>query len=90
MEIYSPKLQKQVNFNKNTLKKDFDFSKKNQNKTYKILEEDEIKNTEKNDKNGVNILDKFDILKNRFYERLKLFFEYDEKSNDRITIKQNW
>ena len=89
MEIYSPKLQKQVNFNKNTLKNDSDFLKKNQDKIF-ITSEEETKNTVTNDKNGVNILYKFDILKNRFYERLKLFFEYDEKSNDGITIKQNW
>ena len=94
MEIYSPKLQKQqVNFNKNTFKSNSDIYENNnslKDKTTKISDFDKTKIIYEECKKEINIFDKLDLLKIKFYERLKLFFEYDDKSNESISIKQNW
>lgn len=93
MELYSPKVQKADNFRKNTLKKNDDIlmnRKENYTGSTIIFELKEEK--KKKAKPVVHRKNFFlsigDLMKLRFYERMKIFFESETKDeySNKITF----
>lgn len=94
MDIYSPKFQKPYNFNKNTIKEKVNIHKKSNSTNIgtTIIFEFEEKKSPKDTKNEKKnfIMEKIDFLKSKFYERMKMFFDYEEKSKENVSVRQNW
>jgi hypothetical protein len=80
MEIYSPKSQKADNFKKNTLKnKDIMInSKAILNGRTIIFELNDEEQKKKSSKSNM-VISMIDFLKLNFYNRMKLFFDYEDK-----------
>ena len=85
MEIYSPKSQKSVSFTKNTVKGDVMISKKGEIRKTEITIDSKKENEPKKNKEipGVSF---FDFLKVKFYNRMKVFFDYEDKYTERNRV----
>lgn len=83
MDLYSPKAQKPVSFKKNTIKSDVITNKKGEVQGSEIVFELKEKKRKK-DKETMTV-SFFDFLKVKFYERMKVFFDYEDKYNEKPT-----
>jgi len=80
MDLYSPnKAQKPVSFKKNTIRSDVATNKKEVHG--KIVFE--LKEKERKKDKETLIISFFDFLKVKFYERMKVFFDYEDKHKEK-------
>jgi hypothetical protein len=88
MEIYSPKAQKPDNFKKNTLrKKEVLMINRKSTLTGKTIEFKIDKEIFQNNIPRHNIVNSiFDYLKLMFYNRMKVFFDYEDKVKEKIKV----
>lgn len=87
MEIYSPKAQKPDNFKKNTMRKKEGFmitSKATLTGRTVVFEMDKD-NSIKNIHRQNLVTSMFDFLKLKFYNRMKVFFDYEDKFKGKTT-----
>jgi hypothetical protein len=91
MDIYSPKSQKTCNFKKNTMKGNVNINYKTNSMKEEsaiIFEFEKMDNQKENKNEKKNFIsEKLDFFKLKFYERMKLFFDYEEKSKENERVK---
>jgi hypothetical protein len=86
MEIYSPKSQTPDNFKKNTMKKNGIMVNRKSTLTGSTFEFELENKNQKVDIQKHNIANTmFDFLKMRFYNRMKVYFDYEDKMKEKIT-----
>ncbi|MFA4852175.1 MAG: hypothetical protein WC599_06620 [Bacteroidales bacterium] len=81
MDLYSPKSQKPVSFKKNTIKSDVITNKKGKVHGSEIVFE--LKEKGGGEDKETLIVSFFDFLKVKFYERMKVFFDYEDKYKEK-------
>jgi len=88
MEIYSPKAQKPDNFKKNTLRKKevIMINSKATLTGRTVVFEMDKDNSIKNIHRQTIVSSMFDYLKLKFYNRMKVFFDYEDKLRERKNI----
>jgi hypothetical protein len=89
MDIYSPKSQKPENFKRNTRKETVNISRKptanSTGRTY-VFDISENKKTIGKPIRKKKNISIFDLMKTRFYERMKVFFESDDKYKEKVKL----
>ncbi|MGD0710440.1 MAG: hypothetical protein ABR968_04605 [Bacteroidales bacterium] len=87
MEVYSPKAQKPDNFKKNTLrKKDVVMINSKSTLTSRTVTFEIDKETQKNNIPKHSFMTSmFDYLKLKFYNRMKTFFDYEDRFKEKTT-----
>jgi len=88
MEVYSPKSQKADNFKKNTLRKnDIMINNKSTLTGRTVIFEMENEDHKINIRKCSLVTSMFDFLKLKFYDRMKVFFDYEDRFKEKTAIK---
>ncbi len=81
MELYSPKSKNPVSFKKNTIRGDVIINKKGEARRTEIVFD--LKKKERKKDKETLIISYFDFLKVKFYERMKVFFDYEDRYKEK-------
>jgi hypothetical protein len=86
MEIYSPKAKKPDNFKKNTLRNsDIMISSKSTLKGRTVIFEIDKESQKKSVTKQSLINSMFDYIKLKFYNRMKVFFDYEDRIKEKTS-----